>query len=217
MDDHDFLGTLETTISLSSGDSAPVDSEYRERLEAEEAKRTILEEQARRHRNNAERWEMAKSEMGKLMGGSLLDSLEGAPELSDVGLEVEDEMFPAHRLVLAPAARSKYFRGLLLSGMQEGNRQHEVPLGGARAFRVVLRHLYTAEVPAWEEAEGKDVGCKASERGGNRPAGGEGQGTRDKGQGSYWHCAATVSPWRGASPILRSDVCGRACASIISK
>jgi hypothetical protein len=39
---------------------------------------------------------------------------------------------------------------------------------------VVLRHLYTAEVPAWEEAEGtgNDVGCKASERGdklGTRP------------------------------------------------
>jgi hypothetical protein len=119
-----------------------VDSEYRERLEAEEAKRAMLEEQARRHRNNAERWEMAKrachqsaqtvtryvggktSEMGKLMGGSLLDSLEGASELSDVVLLVEDELFSAHGLVLA--ARSKYFRGLLLSGMQEGNRQHEV-------------------------------------------------------------------------------------------
>jgi DNA-binding beta-propeller fold protein YncE len=41
-----------------------------------------------------------------------------APELADVVLVVEGERFPAHRNVLA--VRSEYFRGLLLSGMQEG-------------------------------------------------------------------------------------------------
>ena len=37
------------------------------------------------------------------------------PQLADVVLLVEGERFPAHRCVIA--ARSEYFRGLLLSGM----------------------------------------------------------------------------------------------------
>ena len=44
--------------------------------------------------------------------------LVAAPELADVVLLVGGERFPAHRGVLT--ARSAFFRGLLLSGMQEG-------------------------------------------------------------------------------------------------
>ena len=100
-----------------------------------------------------------------------------APELADVVLVVEGERFPAHRNVLA--ARSEYFRGLLLSGMQEGSGQQEIPLEevSAGAFRVVLRYLYTAAVPAWEELQGTET--SAEEDG----AAGGGHGGRGKGGG----------------------------------
>jgi hypothetical protein len=90
---------------------------------------------------------------------------------------VEGERFPAHRAVLA--ARSEYFRGLLLSGMQEGSGQQEIPLEevSAGAFRVVLRYLYTAAVPAWEELQGTET--SAEEDG----AAGGGHGGRGKGGG----------------------------------
>jgi sugar lactone lactonase YvrE len=83
-----------------------------------------------------------------------------APELADVVLVVEGERFAAHRAVLA--ARSEYFRGLLLSGMQEGSGQQEIALKevSAGAFRVVLRYLYTAAVPAWEELQGTGTGAE---------------------------------------------------------
>ena len=51
----------------------------------------------------------ALQDYGKLVEG---------PELADMVLVVEGERFPAHRGVLA--ARSEYFRGLLLSGRQRG-------------------------------------------------------------------------------------------------
>jgi len=79
-------------------------------------------------------------------------------ELADVVLVVEGQRFPAHRAVLA--AQSEYFRGLFLSGMQEARREssgpHEVTLGrvSAAVFGVLLRNLYTAEVPV-----GEDTGC----------------------------------------------------------
>ena len=92
-----------------------------------------------------------------------------APELADVVLVVEGERFPAHRNVLA--ARSEYFRGLLLSGMQEGSGQQEIPLEevSVGAFRVVLRYLYTAAVPAWEELQGTGTSAEGgwSAEGGN--------------------------------------------------
>jgi DNA-binding beta-propeller fold protein YncE len=99
-----------------------------------------------------------------------------APELADVVLVVEGERFPAHRAVLA--ARSEYFRGMLLSGMQEGSGRQEIALGevSAGAFRVVLRYLYTAEVPAWEEMKGTsadgDGAAEGGHGGGRRGSGG---------------------------------------------
>ena len=79
----------------------------------------------------------------------------GDPELADVVLVVKGERFPAHRVMLV--ARSEYFRGLLLSGMQGGRSEggvQEIELGevSAGALRVVLRYLYTAELP--ESGEG---------------------------------------------------------------
>ena len=76
--------------------------------------------------------------------------------LADVVLVVEGERFPAHRGVLA--AQSEYFRGLFLSGMQgarsEGGVQ-EIEQVSAGAIRVVLRYLYTAELPeSWEGGAG---------------------------------------------------------------
>jgi hypothetical protein len=106
-----------------------------------------------------------------------------APELADVVLVMEGERFPAHRVVLA--ARSEYFRGLLLSGMKEGSGQQEIELGevSARAFRVVLRHLYTAEVPAWGEAEGTRHDAEGGGAGGHGGKGGQGKGKRKVGGG----------------------------------
>jgi hypothetical protein len=95
----------------------------------------------------------------------------GDSELADVVLWAEGERFPAHRGMIA--ARSEYFRGLLLSGMQGGRSEsggvQEIELGGvsAGALRVVLRYLYTAEVP--ESGEG---GAGA---GGGNGAGGDGE------------------------------------------
>ena len=72
---------------------------------------------------------------------------------------VEEQRFPAHGAVLA--AQSEYFRGLVLSGRQEARREpsgpHEVKLGGASAvaFGVLLRNLYTVEVPAGRTQRGR--------------------------------------------------------------
>ena len=95
----------------------------------------------------------------------------GDSELADVVLWAEGERFPAHRGMLA--ARSEYFRGLIQSVMQAGKSEsggvQEIELGGvsAGALRVVLRYLYTAEVP--ESGEG---GAGA---GGGNAAGGDGE------------------------------------------
>jgi DNA-binding beta-propeller fold protein YncE len=86
-------------------------------------------------------------------------------ELADVVLLVDGERFPAHRCVLA--ARSEYFRGLFLSGMQEGTSEGGVQKIGevsAGAFRVVIRYLYSAQLP-----EG------GAGTGGGQGAGGDGE------------------------------------------
>jgi hypothetical protein len=75
--------------------------------------------------------------------GKLLDD-----GLADVVLVVKGERFPAHRGVLA--ARSEYFWGLFLSEMQGGSSEggvQEIEQVSAGALRVVLRYLYTAELP----------------------------------------------------------------------
>jgi hypothetical protein len=59
--------------------------------------------------------------------------------LADVELVVDGERFPAHRGVLA--ARSEYFWGLFLSGMQGGSSEgvvHEIKQVSAGAFRAAV-------------------------------------------------------------------------------
>jgi DNA-binding beta-propeller fold protein YncE len=100
--------------------------------------------------------------------------------LADVVLVVDGERFPAHRVILA--ARSVYFRGLFLSGMQGGSSEggvQEIEQVSAGAFRVVLRYLYTAELPeSGVRVEGLGGGRGESSSGGG---GGEGKGSKGKG------------------------------------
>ena len=65
--------------------------------------------------------------------------------------------------------------------MQEGGGQREVSIGevSARAFRVVLRYLYTAALPAWEELQG--AGREAEDDGAAGGSGGRGNGGSSKG------------------------------------
>jgi hypothetical protein len=94
-------------------------------------------------------------------------------DLSDVVFVVDVERLPAHRVMLA--ARSKYFAGLFKSGMPEGSKK-----GGsvdedvsAFAFRVLLRFLYTGELPVWEgRARGAGGGGAGGSGGVRRAVGG---------------------------------------------
>jgi hypothetical protein len=93
-----------------------------------------------------------------------------------VVLLVEGERFPAHQGVLA--ARSEYLSVLFLSGLQGGSSEggvQEIEQVSAGALRVVMRHLYTAELP--ESGEG---GAGA---GGGRGEGSSDGGGKSKGDG----------------------------------
>jgi hypothetical protein len=99
-------------------------------------------------------------------------------ELADVVFVVEGQRFPAYRGM--QAAQSEYIRGLFKSGMQGGGtkevRYEDV---SASAFRVLLRFLYTGELPAWGvEARGEGGGGAGGSgvvgAGGRRGAGGKG-------------------------------------------
>ena len=105
--------------------------------------------------------------------------------LADVVLVVDGERFPAHRVILA--ARSEYFRGLFLSGMQGGSSEgemHEIAQVSAGAFRVVLRYLYTAELPeSGEGGAGAGGGRGEGSSGGGGRGGGKGKGKGSQGKG----------------------------------
>jgi hypothetical protein len=122
-------------------------------------------------------------------------------KLADVVLVVEGERFPAHRGMLA--ARSEYFSGLLLWEMQEGSGQQEIKLGevSARAFRVVLRHLYTAEVPAWQELQGagEDAGGGGASGGRVKVGKGKGKGKVGRGGGGQGGAAGVGGEGEGAA------------------
>jgi hypothetical protein len=94
-------------------------------------------------------------------------------DLADVVFVVGEERLPAHRVMLA--ARSKYFAGLFKSGMAEGSKE-EVTYEdvSAFAFRVLLRFLYTGELPVWE-GRGKGGQRQEGADGNNGGKGGKGK------------------------------------------
>ena len=121
-------------------------------------------------------------ETEKLLGdyGKLVED----GDLADVVFVVGEERLPAHRVMLA--ARSKYFAGLFKSGMAEGSKE-EVTYEdvSAFAFRVLLRFLYTGELPALEGAGGH--GGHGGSGGGASAGGwqGDGEGVRTRTEGAY--------------------------------
>ena len=86
------------------------------------------------------------------------------PELADVTFAVDGQRFSAHRIILA--AQSEHFKALLTSGqgMREGGSTAaggDIALEGvsAGAFRVLLRYLYTQQLPKTEDCgEGLALG-----------------------------------------------------------
>jgi hypothetical protein len=104
--------------------------------------------------------------------------------LADVVLVVDGERFPAHRVILA--ARSEYFRGLFLSRIQGGSSEggvQEIEQVSAGAFRVVLRYLYTAELPESGEGWAGAGGGRVEGSSGVGERGGKGKGERSQGNG----------------------------------
>ncbi|KAJ3685520.1 hypothetical protein LUZ61_014684 [Rhynchospora tenuis] len=75
--------------------------------------------------------------------GGLLESGEGA----DVTFEIEDEVFRAHRNVLA--ARSPVFKAQLFGSMME-SKMDKITLEGIRAdvFKIMLQFIYTDMLPS---------------------------------------------------------------------
>jgi hypothetical protein len=130
-----------------------------------------------------------KNEPPQALGNPVLEDyakLADDGDLADVVFVVEGQRFPAYRGVLA--VRSEYFRGLFKSGMQDGGtREVCYENVSASAFRVLLRFLYTGEVPAWGVDARGEGGGGAGGSGGGGGAGGRrgagGKGGVNKGAG----------------------------------
>ena len=93
---------------------------------------------------------------------SALQAMQGLTTLCDVTLQVEEETFQAHRLVLA--ARSPYFCGMFCGKFRESTIDSSTPIVlqdlDQRAFRIVLDAMYSKEVELSEENV-TDVLCAA--------------------------------------------------------
>ncbi|KAI3423204.1 uncharacterized protein J3R85_011161 [Psidium guajava] len=83
--------------------------------------------------------------------GKLLDSGKGA----DVSFEVDGEVFPAHKLVLA--ARSPVFRAQLYGPMKDQNTKHiRVEDMEPSVFKALLHFIYFDSLPDLQELTGLD-------------------------------------------------------------
>ncbi|KAF8006547.1 hypothetical protein BT93_K0755 [Corymbia citriodora subsp. variegata] len=84
--------------------------------------------------------------------GKLLDSGKGA----DVSFEVDGEVFPAHKLVLA--ARSPVFRAQLYGPMKDHNtKQIRVEDMESSVFKALLHFIYFDSLPDLQELTGLDT------------------------------------------------------------
>ncbi|RWS06123.1 BTB/POZ domain-containing protein 9-like protein, partial [Dinothrombium tinctorium] len=78
-----------------------------------------------------------------------IDKLLLSKEFSDVTIEVENERFKAHRVILA--ARSEYFRCLCYNGMRESKENVIVMKDISKSiFRILLKYIYTGVIIADE-------------------------------------------------------------------
>ncbi|XP_042206116.1 BTB/POZ domain-containing protein 9-like isoform X2 [Homarus americanus] len=73
-------------------------------------------------------------------------------EYSDVTLQVNGQIFRAHKVILA--ARSQYFRALLFGGLRESHQAEvEIKDTNLTAFKVLLKYIYTGWVSLSSEKE----------------------------------------------------------------
>ncbi|RWS10383.1 BTB/POZ domain-containing protein 9-like isoform X1 [Dinothrombium tinctorium] len=74
-----------------------------------------------------------------------IDKLLFSGEFSDVTIEVENERFKAHRVILA--ARSDFFRCLCYNGMRESNKDViQLKDISKSTFRILLKYIYTGTI-----------------------------------------------------------------------
>ncbi|XP_019178716.1 PREDICTED: BTB/POZ and MATH domain-containing protein 2-like [Ipomoea nil] len=87
-----------------------------------------------------------------LQFGKVLESGEG----SDINFEVEGEVFPAHKLVLA--ARSPVFRAQLFGPLKEQNTQYiKIEEMQAPVFKALLHFIYWDMLPDLQDLVGLDT------------------------------------------------------------
>jgi hypothetical protein len=120
-----------------------------------------LRVQSKQHLNSSSSQKLQQQPQTKRLAEDLSALLDGSlSATSDVVFVVgeQGQSFKAHKSILA--ARSSYFRSMLLNGMADSSRsEHEVPSWNPECFASVLRWIYTdvLHVPASQDAVCNDV------------------------------------------------------------